>query len=71
MSWLEPVDILAVKSHCCASSSASNSVLKMMYLHAIYQQRFQSYGVSANNHSRFDLPCEGAKNTDGWLHAFA
>ena len=27
-------------------------------------------GVSANNHSRFDLPCEGAKNTNGWLHAF-
>ena len=26
-------------------------------------------GVSANDHSRFDLHCEGAKNTDGRLHA--
>ena len=26
-------------------------------------------GVLANNHSRFDLPCEGAKNTNGQLHA--
>ena len=26
-------------------------------------------GVSANDHSRFDLHCEGAKNTDGQLHA--
>ena len=46
--------------------------LKMMHLHAIYIIKGSSLkGVSANNHSRFDLPCEGAKNTDGWLHALA
>ena len=41
-----------------------------------YTIKYYSYRCSASYkfkeyHSRFDLPCEGAKNTNGWLHAFA